>query len=147
MHLVVVAVVEWLKIEEQSEEAPDRLSINWWLLGSGAVRKLEADIWGHRECTHHGVLNAQGLTFRIAEFRGDLIPEDPNDMTFGYDVSELLDTVFGGTPVHTEISQEFRGFMLISSERTSKMSDSNPFRRYKNALVQSPKTWFRFRDL
>ena len=81
----------------------------------------------------------------IAEFRGDLI-SDGTDLILGYDLKELLNTVFTGTPGHEEMSREFRTFLLISVEKSSKRLDSELFSRYTNALAQSPKIWFRLRD-
>lgn len=82
----------------------------------------------------------------IAEFRGDLIPEDSRKDIMGYDLEELLSTLFGGTAVHEDMSREFRTFLLMSAEKSSKRLQSELFSRYLNALTKSPQSWFRLRD-
>lgn len=44
------------------------------------------------------------------------------------------------------MAREFRSFLLITAEKTSGGRDGELFRRYRNALVQSPRQWFRLRD-
>ncbi|PVH75957.1 hypothetical protein DL98DRAFT_642522 [Cadophora sp. DSE1049] len=82
----------------------------------------------------------------IAEFRGDLIPESPTQSVVGYDLGELLSTLFGGTSMHQSMSREFKTFILISAEKSSKRLDSKLCSRYLHALTESPQSWFRLRD-
>ena len=44
------------------------------------------------------------------------------------------------------MSREFKTFLLISAEKSSKRLNSELFGRYLNALAQCPRTWFRLRD-
>ncbi|KAL5325376.1 hypothetical protein ACEPPN_006501 [Leptodophora sp. 'Broadleaf-Isolate-01'] len=82
----------------------------------------------------------------IAEFRGDLIPEDCRQKVVGYDLDDLLSTLFGGTLMHDPMSREFKTFLLVSAEKSSKRLNSDLFSRYLNALAKGPQTWFRLRD-
>jgi len=82
----------------------------------------------------------------IAEFRGDLIPKDGGKDMVGYDLEKLLTILFGETSMYEDMSRELRAFLLISAEKSSKRLSSELFSRYLNALVESPKTWFRLRD-
>jgi len=82
----------------------------------------------------------------IAEFRGDLIPDDCRQRVVGYDIHDLLNILFGGTSMHDPMSREFKTFLLISAEKSSKRLDSDLFSRYLNALTKCPQTWFRLRD-
>ena len=82
----------------------------------------------------------------IAEFRGELVDVTASGNILGYDLDELLDSVFTGTPGHEEMAREYRAFLLITAEKSSHRLTSDLFRRYVNALAQSPKNWFRLRD-
>jgi hypothetical protein len=82
----------------------------------------------------------------IAEFRGALVDVAAGDNILGYDLNELLDGVFAGTPGHEDMAREYRTFLLITAEKSSNRQDSDLFRRYVNALAESPKNWFRLRD-
>ncbi|AEK46506.1 hypothetical protein RAM_40195 [Amycolatopsis mediterranei S699] len=82
----------------------------------------------------------------IAEFRGGLVDVAAGDNLLGYDLDELLDTVFAGTPGHEEMAREYRTFLLITADKSSERCNSELFRRYVNALTRSPKDWFRLRD-
>lgn len=82
----------------------------------------------------------------VTEFRGSLVDVAAGDNILGYDLGELLETVYGGMPAYEEMAREFRAFLLITAEKCSNRRDSDLFRRYVNALVQSPKDWFRLRD-
>lgn len=44
------------------------------------------------------------------------------------------------------MAREYRTFLLFTAEKTSKRRDGELFRRYRAALVQSPRQWFRMRD-
>ncbi|GLZ00444.1 hypothetical protein [Actinoplanes sp. NBRC 103695] len=82
----------------------------------------------------------------VAEFRGSLVDVTTGDRVLGYDVDELLGTVFGGTPGHELMAREYRTFLLVTADKSSDRRDSELFRRYVNALVRSPRDWFRLRD-
>lgn len=82
----------------------------------------------------------------IAEFRGSLVDVTAGRRVLGYDLDELLDTVFTGTPGHREMAREYRTFLLITADKSSGRRDSELFRRYVNALARSPRDWFRLRD-
>jgi hypothetical protein len=82
----------------------------------------------------------------IAEFRGDLIPEVDSKDIIGYDLDELLSTLFGRTSMREDMAREFRTFLLMSAEKSRKRRDSELFGRYLNALAKSPQCWFRLRD-
>jgi len=82
----------------------------------------------------------------IAEFRGDLIPENGSKNVAGYDLDELLKILFCGTTMHEDMSREFKSFLLISTEKSGNRLNSELFRRYLNAVVKSPQSWFRLRD-
>jgi hypothetical protein len=64
----------------------------------------------------------------------------------GYDLDEVLDGVFAGTPGHEEMKREYRTFLLVTGDKASHRRDSELFRRYVNALGKSPRDWFRLRD-
>jgi hypothetical protein len=82
----------------------------------------------------------------IAEFRGFTVDVAASDNLLGYDLDELIDTVFAGTPVREDMAREYRSFLLITADKSSERRDSELFRRYVNALSRSPKNWFRMRD-
>ncbi|WNV88079.1 hypothetical protein [Umezawaea sp. Da 62-37] len=82
----------------------------------------------------------------VAEFRGDLVDVAAGDELLGYDLTELLDTVFAGTPGHREMAREYRAFLLVTADKSSGRRDSELFRRYVTALARSPRDWFRLRD-
>jgi hypothetical protein len=82
----------------------------------------------------------------IAEFRGALVDVTTGDRMLGYDLDELLGTVFAGTPGHELMAREYRTFLLITGDKSSDRRDSELFRRYVHALVRSPRDWFRLRD-
>jgi hypothetical protein len=44
------------------------------------------------------------------------------------------------------MAREYRSFLLITADKASNRRDGELFRRYVNALVQSPRHWFRMRD-
>ncbi|OBT81682.1 hypothetical protein VE02_09485 [Pseudogymnoascus sp. 03VT05] len=82
----------------------------------------------------------------VAEFRGKLVNVDASDNIMGYDVSATLATLFEGTSGHVDMAREFRAFLLLTADKTSDRRDGELLRRYVNALVQSPRQWFRMRD-
>jgi hypothetical protein len=82
----------------------------------------------------------------IAEFRGSLVDVAAGNKLLGFDLDEVLDTLFAGTPGRDEMARHFRAFLLFSAEKSSDRRDSDLFRRYVNALARSPREWFRLRD-
>jgi hypothetical protein len=82
----------------------------------------------------------------IAEFRGSLVDITTGDNILGYDLSSLLATLFEGTPGYEDMCREYRTFLLVTADKTSDRRDGELFRRYVNALAQSPRQWFRMRD-
>ncbi|TLS25786.1 hypothetical protein PpBr36_06879 [Pyricularia pennisetigena] len=83
----------------------------------------------------------------IAEFRGELVDVAGSDSIMGcYSLSAVLDALFEGTPGHALMVREYKTFLLVTSEKTSKRRDSELFRRYVNGLAASPRHWFRMRD-
>ena len=44
------------------------------------------------------------------------------------------------------MAREYRSFLLITADKASSRRDGELFRRYVNALAQSPRQWFRMRD-
>jgi hypothetical protein len=82
----------------------------------------------------------------IAEFRGFMVDVAASDNLLGYDLDELIDTLFAGTLVREDMAREYRTFLLITADKSSERRDAELFRRYVNALSRSPKNWFRMRD-
>lgn len=83
----------------------------------------------------------------IAEFRGELVDVAASDSIMGcYSLSAVLDALFEGTPGRELMVREYKTFLLVTSEKTSKRRDSELFRRYVNGLAASPRSWFRMRD-
>lgn len=82
----------------------------------------------------------------IAEFRGELVDVAKSDSIMGYSLNGVLDALFEGTPGHELMKREYKTFLLVTSEKTSKRRDSELFRRYVNGLAASPRHWFRMRD-
>ncbi|RFU80097.1 aba 3 [Trichoderma arundinaceum] len=83
----------------------------------------------------------------IAEFRGGLVNVAESNHLLGYDLEELLNIVFGGAEIRNDMARELRAFLLITSHKSSGSGcGTELFHRYVNALVKSPKTWFRLRD-
>ncbi|MEW2581624.1 hypothetical protein [Streptomyces syringium] len=82
----------------------------------------------------------------VAEVRGSLVDVSADDHLLGYDLDELLDTLFAGTPGHHDMARECRANLLISAEKSSDRRGSELFRRYANAVAWSPHHWIRLRD-
>jgi hypothetical protein len=82
----------------------------------------------------------------IAEFSGALFDVIASDTLLGHDMNELYDVLWAGAPVRDAMAREHRTFLLITTEKTSNRRDSELFRRYVDALAESPTTWFRIRD-
>ncbi|MFI6515589.1 hypothetical protein ACIBF1_08540 [Spirillospora sp. NPDC050679] len=82
----------------------------------------------------------------IAEFRGTMVDVVAGDRAVGYDIEELLDTVFRKSPGRQDMGREYRSFLLVTAEKASRRHDSELFRRYVDSLARSPEDWFRLRD-
>jgi hypothetical protein len=82
----------------------------------------------------------------VAEFNGALVDISASDIVLGYNLNELFDVLFAGTPGHNDMARDYRTFIVTTTEKTSNRQDSELFRRYVNALAESPKIWFRIRD-
>ncbi|MGW1373143.1 hypothetical protein ACWD6P_02545 [Streptomyces sp. NPDC002446] len=82
----------------------------------------------------------------VAEFHGGMVDIINGRQPLGYDLDELLDTLFEGTPANESMAREYRTFLVITAEKASENRNSELFRRYVNALAQSPRDWFRLRD-
>ncbi|RLU86279.1 hypothetical protein CTZ27_25225 [Streptomyces griseocarneus] len=82
----------------------------------------------------------------VAEFKGELTHPLTVDRPCGYDLDEILETIFGNTVGHEEMSRQARCCFLITSTKASQGKESGLLRRYADALVYSPKDWFRLRD-
>lgn len=77
----------------------------------------------------------------IAEFKGKLVDVSASDNIMGYDVGATLATLFKGTPGHADMAREYRAFLLLTADKSSSRRDGELFRRYVNALAQSPRHW------
>ncbi|KAH7247682.1 uncharacterized protein BKA55DRAFT_515448 [Fusarium redolens] len=123
-------------------------------LSSETIAETLACAWGYSRCVipnwtsweRYLAFNRTIIIAIVAEFRGDLIPEINSKNIIGYDLDELLSTLFGGTSMREDMSREFRTFLLMSAEKSRKQRDSELFGRYLNALAKSPQWWFRLRD-
>ena len=82
----------------------------------------------------------------IAEFHGDLVDITASDVVLGYDLGEQFDILFGSTPGRDDMARDFRTFLLTTCEKTGHRQGSELFRRYVNAIAESPRSWFRIRD-
>lgn len=82
----------------------------------------------------------------VVEFRGSLVDVEASDKVLGYDVEELIDTLFAGTAGRDAMARELRSWLLITGDKTSHRRTSELFHRYVNSLATSPRDWFRLRD-
>lgn len=91
----------------------------------------------------------------VVEFRGDLVDVATSDQVLGYNIEELLETIFGSFKgqARVEMGQEFRASMILTAEKasnhgsqTDRGTNSKLFRHYMNSLARSPREWFRHRD-
>jgi hypothetical protein len=83
----------------------------------------------------------------VAEFHGALVDIAATGTILGYDLDALFDDLFAGTAADRDaMAREFRTFVLTTAEKTSRRQDSELFRRYAEALAESPRHWFRMRD-
>ncbi|OJI80076.1 hypothetical protein ASPTUDRAFT_33014 [Aspergillus tubingensis CBS 134.48] len=81
----------------------------------------------------------------IAEFQGSIVDVTAGPKVLNYDLDEVLDELFYGTPGHLDMAREYKAFLFVTSQKVSH-ANSELFRRYVNALVSSPRQWFRMRD-
>jgi hypothetical protein len=56
----------------------------------------------------------------VAEFNGTLVDVAASDSVLGFDLGELFATIFAGTPAHTDMAREYRTFLLVTAEKSSK---------------------------
>lgn len=83
----------------------------------------------------------------VAEFHGALVDIAGTGPVLGYDLDALFDVLFAGTAAGRDVmAREFRTFALTTAEKTSRRQHSELFRRYAEALAESPRHWFRIRD-
>ncbi|MFF8774286.1 hypothetical protein [Kitasatospora sp. NPDC015120] len=82
----------------------------------------------------------------VAEVFGEMVDVLSEGPVLGYDVDDLLDTLFGGSEVHDDMAREYRASLLMSTEKASGRRDTELMRRYVEALAHSPQHWFRLRD-
>ncbi|EPE28126.1 hypothetical protein GLAREA_04917 [Glarea lozoyensis ATCC 20868] len=84
----------------------------------------------------------------VAEFRGDLVDVMAGSDVLGYNLDDLVYTVFAGTPGEAGdlMGREFRAFLLFTADKSGERRSGELFRRYVNTLPQSPRNWFRLRD-
>ncbi|KAJ7496431.1 hypothetical protein FB451DRAFT_1018031 [Mycena latifolia] len=82
----------------------------------------------------------------VAEFNGTIVDVLASDNFLGYSVTDLLDTLFQGSPTRENMERELRTCILFMAEKSSSRRDGELFRRYANCLADSPKQWFRMRD-
>jgi hypothetical protein len=55
----------------------------------------------------------------VAEFRGRLVDVSAGDRVLGYDLGELFEIIFAGTPGHEDMAREYRAFLLITADKCS----------------------------
>ncbi|KAH6858590.1 hypothetical protein B0T12DRAFT_500889 [Alternaria alternata] len=82
----------------------------------------------------------------IAESKGSLMDVANDDNVVGYSLTEVLDTLCGGTAGYAEMCREYRCFLLMSSQKSRHQTNTMLFRRYSVALSKSPWQFFRMRD-
>lgn len=79
----------------------------------------------------------------IAEFRGHPVDVATDDHPLGYDLDDLLDTVFKGAPGHQEMAREYRAFPPVTADKSSDRRDSELFRRHviqQHLRLRRPRT-------
>ncbi|KAL1796601.1 hypothetical protein ACET3X_005141 [Alternaria dauci] len=82
----------------------------------------------------------------FAECRGDLTEVALTDNFIGLTLTSILADLFEGTPGHADMAREFRCFLLITADKSSRHRNGLLFRRYVAPLAKSPQQWFRMRD-
>ncbi|OIW27381.1 hypothetical protein CONLIGDRAFT_633738 [Coniochaeta ligniaria NRRL 30616] len=123
-------------------------------LSAETVRQILAVAWEYTRCVIPVYTNSSRyLAFCrviivgiVAKFNGSLVDILAGDTVLGYNLNELFDTLFAQCPHRDALAQDYRTFIIATAEKTSNRQDSELFRRYVNALAESPKTWFRIRD-
>ncbi|MFC8275926.1 hypothetical protein ACFUJR_25960 [Streptomyces sp. NPDC057271] len=85
----------------------------------------------------------------VAEYRGHLVDMrkcmTPGETVLGYNVPELLDTLFAGTGVHDEMAREYTSSVLFMAEK-ARDRQSVLWRRHAEAFALSPVDYLRLRD-
>ncbi|KAJ7148455.1 hypothetical protein C8R43DRAFT_518863 [Mycena crocata] len=69
----------------------------------------------------------------IAEFEGSLGDMTAGDEILGYSLTQVLASLFEGTPGHENMVREYQAFILISAEKASDRRSGELFRRYVNS--------------
>jgi hypothetical protein len=107
----------------------------------------------------------------IAEYKGDMIDVAAGDMLLNYNLTDVLEALFKGTPGQyvdsrftipianagtldssanefrsADMAREFRCFLLITADKSSSRRNGLLFQHYIAALAKSPSQWFRMRD-
>ncbi|KAH8585702.1 BcABA3 [Bisporella sp. PMI_857] len=82
----------------------------------------------------------------IAEFRGSMVDVTAGDNILGYSLDGTLAALFAGTKGHELMAREYKTFLLVTADKASERRSGELFRRYVNALAESPRHWFRMRD-
>ncbi|CZT15508.1 uncharacterized protein RCC_01366 [Ramularia collo-cygni] len=82
----------------------------------------------------------------VAEFRGALFDMTAEGPVLGYDLDQVLDDLFKGTPGAADMSREYKTFLTVTSDKTSERRHDELFWRYRRAVASSPRNWFRLRD-
>ncbi|KAJ6481676.1 hypothetical protein C8R45DRAFT_1100107 [Mycena sanguinolenta] len=139
----------------KAPDIPQRLGIHWWFYPPEIAEGLKApDIpqrlvdetlacaWEYVRCVIPHWTKGRYVAFSrlvvitvIAEFKGELVQMQRSHDILGYNVQELLDTLFRGKPGYAAIEKN-------SKSRTH----SELFRHYVNAIASAPRSWFRLRD-
>lgn len=135
---------------------PDELTDDLKLSGlaSGKVAEVLTCAWEYIRCVVPEFTNWERylalcrltIVGIVAEFRGELVDVISDRPILGYDLDELLDTLFGGTAVHDVMAREYRSFLLFTTEKARGETDSELLRRFVSALAYSPADYFRIRE-
>lgn len=67
-------------------------------------------------------------------------------LVLGYDLDQVLDDLFKGTPGAEDMAREYKTFLTVTSDKTSDRRHDELFWRYRRAVASSPQNWFRLRD-
>ncbi|KAF5723050.1 aba 3 [Fusarium mundagurra] len=95
-----------------------RNGLNPFDLSNDTVAETLACAWEYARCVipdwknwdRYLAFNRTIVIAITAEFRGDLIPKVDGKDIIGYDLDELLSTLFGGTSMREDMAREFRTF-------------------------------------
>ncbi|KAJ7811639.1 hypothetical protein B0H14DRAFT_3150712 [Mycena olivaceomarginata] len=66
--------------------------------------------------------------------------------SFGYNLQEVLDISFEGTPGQERMSREFRAFLLLTADKSSARRDEEALPPLRQLASPEPRQWFRMRD-